>query len=125
MWQLLKVGMWRSVALLTFGLALLGVVLPGLPTTPFLLLSAWSAGKGWPRFEVWLLQHPRLGPPLQRWRQHGAVPRVAKWLAIVMMAASAVLFSQTDTAWQWQLALYLLFIVVAIWLWRRPEPESL
>ena len=52
--------LWRALALVSVALALVGVLLPGLPTVPFLILAAWAAGKGWPRFEAWLLAHPRL-----------------------------------------------------------------
>jgi uncharacterized protein len=42
---------WRALALLSLALGGIGVVLPGLPTVPFVLLSAFAAGKGWPKFE--------------------------------------------------------------------------
>ncbi len=85
MLKLLTLSLWRTVACITLLLGVIGVVVPGLPTVPFLLLSAWSAGKGWPRLELWLLAHPSFGPPLKRWREQGAVPRKAKYLAIMMM----------------------------------------
>ena len=71
-------------------LGVAGVVLPGIPGVPFLLLAAWAGSRGWPAFERWLLAHPRLGPPVQAWRDHGAVPRHAKWWASAMMSLSAV-----------------------------------
>ena len=71
----LKLLLWRTLAAVCVALGLLGVVLPGLPTVPFLLLAAWAGGHGWPALEVWLLQHPRYGPGLRQWRERGAVPR--------------------------------------------------
>lgn len=113
--------LWRALALLSVALGLVGVVLPGLPTVPFLLLAAWAAGKGWPALEAWLLNHPSYGASIRRWRDHGAVPRRAKWAASLMMAASAVMLALTPLPLAAKLAIPALMAGVAIWLWRRPE----
>lgn len=112
---------WRALALLALGLGAVGVFVPALPTVPFLLLSAWAAGKGWPALEAWLLRHPRYGPHILRWRERGALPRRAKW------AASATLLLSTGLLWvlpapAWlRFGAPLLMAAVAVWLWRRPE----
>lgn len=121
MLKLLTVSFWRLLACISLLLGLVGVVLPGLPTVPFLLVSAWSAGKGWPRLEIWLLEHPSFGPPLKRWREHGAVPRKAKYLATVMMSLSVVMLLLSAAPFWLKLALPIFLCCVAIWLWRRPE----
>lgn len=74
---------WGFVAL-----ALLGVVLPGLPTTPFLLLAAWAFHKGSRRWALWLEQHRLFGPLLRNWQQHRVIPLHAKVAAITMMGVS-------------------------------------
>lgn len=124
MLHLLKVGCWRLLALLSLVLGLIGIVLPGLPTVPFVLLSAFAAGKGWPSFEVWLLAHPHLGPPVQQWRAAGVVPRKAKLCASTMLGLSLVVLWLSDVFWGWQLTVSLLLGLVALWLWRRPESAS-
>jgi uncharacterized membrane protein YbaN (DUF454 family) len=121
MLKLLTLSLWRTVACITLLLGVIGVVVPGLPTVPFLLLSAWSAGKGWPRLELWLLAHPSFGPPLKRWREQGAVPRKAKYLATVMMTMSALLLLLFAAPLWLKLVLPAFLCAVAIWLWRRPE----
>ena len=121
MLKLLTVSFWRFIACISLLLGLIGVVLPGLPTVPFLLVSAWSAGKGWPRLEIWLLAHPSFGPPLKRWREQGAVPRKAKYLAIVMMSLSVVLLLLSAAHFWLKLVLPAFLCAVAIWLWLRPE----
>lgn len=119
--RLAVLALWRALALVCVALGVLGLFLPVLPTTPFLLVAAWAAGRGWPQFEAWLLAHPRLGPPIRRWRDHRAVPRRAKWAASLTMAASIGLIavSSAPQPVKWLVPLFLL--AVALWLWRRPE----
>ena len=113
--------LWRALALLSLALGLVGAVLPVLPTVPFLLLSAWAAGKGWPALETWLLNHAHFGPHVRRWREHGAVPRRAKWLATVMMSFSAVVLAASAAPLAVKIAVPAVMAAVAIWLWHRPE----
>jgi uncharacterized membrane protein YbaN (DUF454 family) len=113
--------LWRSLALGCLLLGVIGVFLPVLPTTPFLLVAAWAAGKGWPKVEAWMLAHPRLGPPIRRWRDHRAVPRGAKWLASISMLASVALLAVSGAPSAVKLALPAFLLIVAWWLWRRPE----
>lgn len=120
--HLLVVLLWRALAVLTFALGIVGAFLPVMPTVPFLLLAAWAASKGWPRFERWLLAHRMFGPPIVRWRRNGAVSRRAKWLASLMMLASALLVQAfTGMHLAVRAGLPLLLLAVVIWLWRRPE----
>lgn len=69
------------------GLAVLGAILPGLPTTPFVLLAAACFAKGSPRWHAWLLSNRWLGPMVRDWETHHALPLKVKWLASVMMSA--------------------------------------
>lgn len=65
---------YRTLAVLATGLGMVGVILPLLPTTPFLIVAVWAAGKSSPRLELWLLEHPQFGPLLKGWRDRGAIP---------------------------------------------------
>ena len=112
---------WRSIASVAVALGALGVLLPGLPTTPFLLLAAWAGARGWPELEQRLLQHPHYGPMILDWRQRRAVPRRAKWLASALMASS-ILTIWLLPAPMWLRGFLSLFLpCVALWLWTRPE----
>lgn len=83
-WSLLAFG-WANV-----GLGLVGVFVPGLPTTVFLLIAFWAFSKSSARFQTWLWEHPRLGPPIRDWHEHRVIPLKAKILAAVMMTSSFV-----------------------------------
>ncbi|HEI8867440.1 TPA: DUF454 family protein [Serratia odorifera] len=78
-WLLIAVG-WLAVALAT-----LGVVLPLLPTTPFLLLAAWCFARSSPRFHHWLLYRSWFGGYLRHWQRHRALPPGAKWKAMLFI----------------------------------------
>ncbi len=113
--------LWRTVAVCAVALGMIGVLVPVLPTVPFVILAAFAAGKGWPALEQRLLDHPRYGPHIRDWREHGAIPRNAKIIATVLMSASvAVLLFASIPRWL-QLSVALFLICVALWLWSRPE----
>jgi uncharacterized membrane protein YbaN (DUF454 family) len=77
----------------SLALGLIGVVLPGLPTTPFVLLAAACYAKASPRLHGWLTQHRYLGPMVRDWEQHRSLTRRTKTVAIgsmlVMVGLSA------------------------------------
>lgn len=117
----LVILLWRALALLSLALGIVGAFLPVLPTVPFVLLSAWAAGRGWPALDRWLLAHPRHGPTVRAWRERGAVPRRAKWLATAMMGLSALVLALSSVPFWAKLAVPTGMAAVAAWLWRRPE----
>ena len=84
-----------------FGLGAVGAVVPGLPTTLFMLLALWAFSKSSQRFHDWLYAHPNFGPPLQQWRNYRVIPLKAKLLAVTMMTLSFtyLFFFTTINAW--------------------------
>ena len=112
------------LAYVFLALALLGTVLPGLPTVPFLLLTAWCAARGSERLQRWLYQHPQLGQMLRDWEQQGAITRTSKGLALVMLCISGViLYYQISNPWALAAILSLL-VCVAAYLLSRPVPTA-
>jgi uncharacterized protein len=117
----LVVLLWRGLAVACVVLGLVGVLLPGLPTVPFLIVAAWAGGRGWPALEAWLLDHPRWGPGIRRWRDHGAIPRRAKWTASGMMLLSAGVIWWSSAPLPVKIGVPVVMAAVAAWMWLRPE----
>jgi len=79
---------YLSLGFLFFGMGVIGAFLPGLPTTPLMLLALWMFARSSQRFHDWLYHHRIFGPPLQRWKQYRIIPVRAKILSISMMGLS-------------------------------------
>ena len=83
-------GLFLTVGLLSTLLGVIGAFIPVLPTTPFLLVAVWAFGKSSARLQNWLLEHPRFGPSLRAFSEHGVIPLHVKWVALPAMFASVV-----------------------------------
>lgn len=111
-----------AFAALCVALGVIGIFVPGLPTTVFILMAGWAAARSSPRFSAWLERHRLFGPMLRNWREGGRVSRRAKWSATILMTLCAViLFVTASKVWIAE-AVSLLMLGVLLWLWRRPEP---
>ncbi|SPL72622.1 YbaN family protein [Acinetobacter stercoris] len=121
----MKTLFWRSLVVIFVILGFIGALLPGMPTTVFLILAAWAASKGWPQMDEWLLNHPKYGSTLKAWRENGTVPRKAKWIACLMMLCSGIIMLFTKAPYLVKIFTNLTMFIVAIWLCTRPEPKLL
>lgn len=114
---------WWLLAYAALALGIVGIVVPGLPTVPFVLLSAFAAARGSQRLHERLLADPRFGPMIRDWQSQGAVSRRAKRLATMMMTLAAVaMLATAPRLWMAGLGIACM-AAVAAWLWRRPEPR--
>ncbi|WP_148254244.1 YbaN family protein [Aidingimonas lacisalsi] len=111
------------LAWVSFGLGVIGMFLPLMPTTCFMLLAVWAASKGSPRFARWIREHPRFGPPVRAWEDERAIPRHAKWLAVIMLALSVLIVVLTVDTLIVKLGLAFGLSGVGIWILTRPEPQ--
>jgi uncharacterized membrane protein YbaN (DUF454 family) len=104
-------------------LALLGAFLPGLPTVPFLLLTAWFAARGSERLHSWLYKHPHLGKLLINWEQQRAISRTSKVIAVLLLIISwIVMYFRLNNIWVLA-GIAILFIAISAYLVSRPEPR--
>ncbi|WP_295850010.1 YbaN family protein [uncultured Xylophilus sp.] len=112
------------LAAVCIALGVVGIFVPGMPTTVFIIVAAWAAARGSPRLHGWLLRHRWFGPLLRNWEDGGRMSRRAKWSATAAMAACALLVLATmHRPWTASLALACMDGVLA-WLWCRPEPRD-
>jgi uncharacterized protein len=80
--------LWIALGFASLAAGVAGAVLPLLPTTPFLLLAAYSFAQSSPRLHAWLIAHPQFGPLIEDWRQYGAIARRTKVVALLVMVVT-------------------------------------
>lgn len=106
------------------GLGVLGLFLPVLPTTPFLLLAAACYARASRRFYNWLLNNRTFGPTIREWRRYRSIPYRTKLTAIVLMSltltSSIVFFVHNPYL---QAALAILGGALAVWMYRIPSRD--
>lgn len=120
----LQRALYRLGASLFLLLGMVGVVVPVMPTTVFLLLSAWCLIKlGDPRVDQ-LLQHPLVGPPLRLFMERGQVTRRGKLMALGGMSVGAGGIWLLAGAHPWLAGGAIgLLAVAALYVATRPEPR--
>ena len=122
-WGLIAFG-WLNV-----GLGMIGVVVPGMPTTVFLLIAVWAFSKSSIRFQRWLWEHPRFGPSIRAWHLHRVIPLQAKIMAAAMMTLSVVIVT-LFVAESWVMPVVLAAVMLPICLYivtrasEAPEVEE-
>lgn len=106
---------------ISLGIGLIAIVIPGLPTTEFILLAAWAAPRSSPRLSAWLENHRLFGPLLSNWRNGKIIARRAKISATVsMLLCATLMLVMLDHGWP-------VYLAVAgmgmgnLWIWSRPE----
>ena len=114
-------ALWFITGLFAVAIGLIGIVVPLLPTVPFMILAAFCFSRSSDRWHNWLVHHPVYGPHIRDWRERGAIRTKAKRLATAMILAAfgisillgvrpAILFIQA-----------LVLCVVMIFIWTRPS----
>lgn len=115
---------WLALGIGCVGLGILGIALPLLPTTPFLLLASYAFARSSPRLHAWLVSHGRFGPLIDDWHRYGAISRRAKVAAVGLMAATfggSVLAGFGGPVLLVQAGI---LVAVAAFLLTRPDPPA-
>lgn len=105
-------------------LGLAGVVLPLLPTTPFMILAALCFAKGSDKLHRWLMNHSSFGPAIRDWNRHGAIRSRAKMLAVIAMGVALLISVLIGIAWSIVAAQAAVMAVAATFVLTRPSPPS-
>ena len=80
-----------TLGILSLSLGYVGILIPGLPTTVFILIAAWAFSKCSDRFTAWIENHRLFGPMILNWKTYRGLSRRAKKLAILMIIPTFVL----------------------------------
>jgi len=106
----------QTIGLISLGLGFAGAFLPLLPTTPFILLSAWCFAKSSPRWNAYIHSHSEFGPLLRNWRDERSVSLRHKIVAGLMVTVSIVtlLLSDRPDELKWGLSIGLSFIFLLL-----------
>jgi len=112
---------WFVLGGVCLGLAFLGVLLPLLPTVPFLLLSTFFFAKSSKRVHNWLLSHNIFGDMINDWHNRGAIDKKAKYfstLSILLVVLISIILNITT------MVIYIQIVVlslVLLFIWSRPD----
>lgn len=112
--------LYFAAGILFVGVGIAGYFLPVLPGTIWLILAAACFARSSPRFEAWLVNHPKFGPSVVAWRQHGAIPRRIKFIAIGMMAISFAVLALSHIPAMWLWVVGAVFAACALFVATRP-----
>ena len=115
---------YAAIGTLFLVIGIVGIFLPILPTTPFLLLATACYARSSRRFYNWLMNHPVFGPMIVEWRTYKSIPWRIKLVAMVTMFltfGSSILFFIKDG--RLQLALTFFGLMMLIWLYQIPSRD--
>ena len=94
-------------------LGFIGIFVPGLPTTIFLIIALWAFTKSSKKLRFWLLNHKRFGPILRNWQEHKVVPLRAKILMVILQILVVIMVHYTFNNLFATVALMVVLILVA------------
>ena len=106
----MKTRLYKPLGFLFLALGLLGIPLPVLPSTPFILLSAWFFARSSEKWHQWLLRSEVFGPMIRNWEDKRCISRRTKIVAVGLMlvaGGTSMTFALEDSTWRILTALLL------------------
>ena len=119
----MKRQFYLAAGLVSLALGGIGVLLPLLPTVPFMILAAFCFANSSPRLESWLVEHHIFGHHITNWRERRAITRRGKWAATVAFAVSGIL-ALIFVKLPWNLVPIAAALITGSWIWTRNEPDA-
>jgi len=116
----LKKAIWLVLGFISLGLAYLGVILPGLPFSIFLVFAAYCFAKSSDKMHAWIYNHKHFGPFLTNWTQKKVFPTKGKYMMVIVMSSSLAFLWFTTYNIKAVLWSGGFMALVAIWAWRYP-----
>ena len=109
------------VGWLCVGLGFVGIFIPGIPTTIFLIIALWAFARSSKKFHSWLLNHQRFGPILRNWESHKVVPIKAKIVMVILQILVVIMVQYTFNSLFVTVALLIVLILVASYVISLPS----
>jgi uncharacterized membrane protein YbaN (DUF454 family) len=117
----MKKVLWYSLGMLSLGMAYIGLVVPGIPFSIFLVFAAFCFAKSSKKMHDWLYNHKWFGKFLTDWTNHRVFPLKAKYAMVAVMSSSLVIMWLTTGNIKAILWVGITMLAVAIWTWRYPS----
>ena len=119
---MIKKYFFIGLGFLFIGLGFIGIIIPGIPTTPFLLLSAWFFSKSSSFLENWLINHKLFGPLIRDWNKHKSISRKSKIVAVIIIIPTFAFSIYSSLNMIIDILLGITCISLCAFLISRPEP---
>ena len=117
--------LWQALGFLMLVCAYIGVVVPGIPFSIFLVIAAYSFAKSSPKMHKWLYSHKYFGPFLTNWSNYRVFPLYAKYSMVIMMSISLAIMWHSLHNVNAVIYTGLTMLCVSIWAWRYPSSKKI
>lgn len=114
-------ALYFSLGVVSAGLGIVGMVTPVMPGVIFLILASWLFARSSPRLERWILDHPRYGPLVREWREHGVIPRRAKLIAYASFVLSLIVMTAVGVPVIAIAVTAVALVALTVWMAQQPE----
>jgi uncharacterized membrane protein YbaN (DUF454 family) len=117
----MKKVLWYILGMLSLGMAYIGLVVPGIPFSIFLVFAAFCFAKSSKKMHDWLYNHKWFGEFLTNWTNHRVFPLKAKYMMVAVMSSSLAIMWFTTGNIKAMFWAGITMLAVAIWTWRYPS----